>query len=62
MTLYLSRDKNGDIYFSNKKPYKRNGQSMWYIDGVFLEIPPNEFKSVKWDDDQPTKCKVTITK
>lgn len=58
MKLYLSRDSNRGLMLSREKPTK--GKFYWTCDGNYLLLPKNEFKQVKWADEEPTKVKLEV--
>ena len=56
MTLYLSRDADGELMLTSHKPIKQ--KFSWVVDGNYILLPQNEFKKVKWEDKEPTEVKL----
>ena len=54
--MYVARDKNRRLYVFERKPFKNKYFENWTpfsADENFMEINPNLFPEVKWDDNQP---------
>lgn len=58
MILYLARDANKEIMLTSHKPFK--DKFSWRSDGNYILLPKNEFKQVKWEDEEPTKVKLEV--
>ena len=56
-TGYIARDFNGNVYYYNNRPYKKN--TLWYSipqDSTNLKrilFPNNHFKFIEWSDKEP---------
>ena len=56
-TGYIARDFNGNVYYYNNKPYKKN--TLWYSipqDSTNLKrilFSNNHFKFIEWSDKEP---------
>ena len=54
--MWLARDKSRALYVFEEKPIKNKNFESWTplsADENFMEINPNLFPEVRWDDDQP---------
>lgn len=63
MKLYITRDKNKELFLWPMKPTK--GISVWYILGTVVKsirLNSDEFTEVKWEDPEPTEVKLVIKK
>lgn len=59
--FYVARDRNGKLFFYNKKPY-RTDYSWSDFTGDFIRLPDDLFPEVKWEDAEPAKISLAITK
>lgn len=57
---WLSRDKNGALCLWLNEPYKAD--SLWAGSSIIRTLPKSLFPEIKWEDDKPTKVKLTIKK
>lgn len=57
---YLTRGKYGELAFSSRKPLSRN-RCCWDLAGRIIWLDMKKFPSVKWEDAEPTPCKITIS-
>lgn len=59
---WIARDLNGFIYYYSVKPRKSICSHQWHTDTSqsLLRLPNYMFPSVKWGDEEPTPCKITI--
>ena len=57
--VWLARDPNGQLYAYKDKPYKYldcwNGRGKFFC-GIDI------FTSIRWEDKEPTKAKITLIK
>ena len=54
--MYVARDKNRMLYVFEEKPIKNKDFENWTplsADENFMEINPNLFPEVKWEDEEP---------
>lgn len=49
-TVWLARDRNGDLFAFRSKPYRR-GDEWFSSDGVERQYDPSRLKSLTWDDE-----------
>lgn len=59
--MWIARDKNQMLYVFEEKPIKNERFENWTplsAHGNFMDINPNLFPEVKWDDDQPRELVV----
>lgn len=57
---WLARDKNGRVFFHSHKP-RKYADDVWVADKGFNRgIAPLDFHSIKWEDDEPTPCEITV--
>ena len=51
--MYLARDKNGDLYLFDDRPYR--GNECWWseagLDGTYLKIKNSLYPDVTWDSE-----------
>lgn len=64
MNYFVTRDKNGTVHLHERKPIK--GFREWWIGGrsslILEESELPQGVNPRWEDDEPTKVNVTITK
>lgn len=63
--MWIARDKNQMLYVFEEKPIKNERFENWTPlsdDENFMDINPNLFPEVKWDDDQPRELVLKPTK
>lgn len=53
-SLYVTRDKYGELYLSisESKPEKTN-RNVWDIGLSWIKLPEDAFPNVKWEDKEP---------
>ena len=63
---WVARDKNGGLRLWKSEPHKETnfdyGES-WGLPcemGSWIRVDSHLFPQVKWDDDKPTQCTITI--
>lgn len=62
---WITRDKNGNLYWYAKKPEKDFGNYQWYYNGVSFVIeitkafPQCKFDFIKWEDEEPWRVQVS---
>lgn len=60
--MWLARDKDGELYLYEKKPFKDELAEQWTLGGDCEFMPKNFFQEVQWTDEEPTKVKLVIDK
>lgn len=60
--MWLARDKDGELYLYEKKPFKDELAEQWTLGGYCEFMPKNFFQEVQWTDEEPTKVKLVIDK
>lgn len=56
--MWIARDKNKMLYVFEEKPIKNKRFESWTplsADENFMEINPNLFPEVQWEDEEPRK-------
>ena len=64
MKLYLTRDKAGQLFLSNKKMYKQT--STWELKSSqethnpfqWIRLPKTWHPEIKWEDKEPQDCEL----
>ena len=60
---WIARDKNGNLFLYSKKPAKY-GDSWSWDDGIcnadYIDIFPDLFQSIKWEDEEPVEIAKVI--
>ena len=54
--MWIARDKNQMLYVFEEKPIKNERFEIWSplsADENFMDINPNLFPEVKWEDEEP---------
>ena len=59
---WLARDEDGGLYYYKVKPYKQHIVNLWKCTNMFetIILPHDCFLSIKWEDEEPTPCEITI--
>lgn len=62
LTLWIARDRNGSLFIYNEKPEKSNGY--WYNTGRSQLVVGSStiLPEVKWEDEEPYKCRLILYK
>lgn len=63
--VWIARNKDYSLYIHTEKPTKREDRGEWV--SFDLAFPIDEcygfnFPSIKWEDEEPTEAKITLTK
>ena len=61
--MWLARDKDNDLYLfiGTEKPKKEGEQWLCFCSEI-VKMDNNLFPEVQWNDEEPTKVKLTIEK
>ena len=57
---WVTRDKNDALCLWINEPYKAD--SLWAGSSIIRTLPKSLFPEIEWEDDKPTKVKLTIKK
>jgi hypothetical protein len=57
---WVARDKSGLLIVGTQKPIKENKFGIWAGFAEHMEINPQLFPQVKWEDEEPTKVELLI--
>ena len=62
--MWVARDKNGQLWLYEEKPYKARGCNYWNSDSpaaksmIMKDDLWRSLSSVKWEDKEPTEIKL----
>ena len=67
MKMWLTRDKNGEVYLWQTKPEKNKREGFWASGNIFWQHlfwadHDAEFEEVKWEDEEPTEVEFNLVK
>ena len=59
---WIARDESGFIYYYSVKPHKSLRFSQWCVgrSHQLVLLSDDIFPFVKWEDEEPTPCEITI--
>lgn len=59
--MWVARDKDGDLYIYEEKPYKN--AHVWNCNKLdYVQIGEELLPEVKWEDEEPTEVELIIRK
>ena len=58
---WLVRNEDNMLCYCTDKPKKDEEYGYWETEGDLLSIDPDYFSNVKWEDEEPTEVKLTIS-
>lgn len=63
--MWLVKDRNGEVYLSNKKPLKNKECGCWSTDAFYIsdvEAIKESKDLVNWEDEEPLEIEIIIKK
>lgn len=57
---WAARDRSGILVVGTQKPVKDDTFGVWLGFAEHMEINPQSFPQVKWEDSEPTEVELTI--
>ena len=60
ITAWVARDRSGLLVVGTQKPIKDDKFGIWLGFAEHIEISPQLFPQVKWEDNEPTEVELTI--
>ena len=61
--IWVVRDKDSSLWMFFKKPDKDTDEGVWSVSGPYypvVRLSEDNFPSVKWENENPTKAKIIL--